>query len=282
MRIPAKRSSRIKPVAVVLTEDNDFQIRAEKVLSNYGYFSITRHDLLKLAGKQLDIVLLDVMFSSLLSSQQLLDGIKKQKIPIVLASKNIKELESFPFTKIQVQKIISKTHFLSSLSQFLLDKSVDPRTIDTVLFDSTKKCFNVTFKDGKSFSLDRSLLQSDDGTTIVNAVVIDKGYAFKVKQKSGNIYEISWDNVYYFCNPAYEYYYKKSSLTPTVPSSKIGKRIKELREKRHLNITKVAAYAGLKRPNLSRIEHGKVKPSLDTLTRIADALNVPVADLITR
>lgn len=282
MRIPAKRSSRIKPVAIVLTEDNDFQVRAEKVLSNYGYSSITMHDLLKLAEKKLDVVLLDVMFPSLLSSQQLLDGIKKQKIPIVLASKNIKELESFPFTKIQVQKIISKTHFLSSLSQFLLDKSVDPRTIDTVLFDSTKKCFNVTFKDGKSFSLDRNLLQADDGTTIINAVVIDKGYAFKVKQKSGNIYEISWDNVYYFCNPAYEYYYKKSSLTPTIPSSKIGKRIKELREKRHLNITKVAACAGLKRPNLSRIEHGKVKPSLDTLTRIADALNVPVADLITR
>jgi transcriptional regulator with XRE-family HTH domain len=38
----------------------------------------------------------------------------------------------------------------------------------------------------------------------------------------------------------------------------------------------------MKRPNLSRLEHGKHLPSLETLEQLADALEVPVAQLLVR
>jgi len=36
----------------------------------------------------------------------------------------------------------------------------------------------------------------------------------------------------------------------------------------------------MERPNLSRLEHGRHLPSLDTLERIAEALEVPIAALL--
>ena len=36
----------------------------------------------------------------------------------------------------------------------------------------------------------------------------------------------------------------------------------------------------MKRPNLSRLEHGQHLPSLETLERVAAALAVPVAELV--
>lgn len=45
-------------------------------------------------------------------------------------------------------------------------------------------------------------------------------------------------------------------------------------------ITALAQAAGMERPNLSRLEHGKHVPSLDTLERVAKALRVPVVKLV--
>ncbi|MBI4218826.1 MAG: helix-turn-helix transcriptional regulator, partial [Chloroflexi bacterium] len=38
--------------------------------------------------------------------------------------------------------------------------------------------------------------------------------------------------------------------------------------------------AGMHRPNLSRLEAGRHEPSLDILEKVANALGVPVADLV--
>lgn len=42
----------------------------------------------------------------------------------------------------------------------------------------------------------------------------------------------------------------------------------------------VALQTGIDRPSINRIEQGHQSPTLDTLIRIADALNVPLADLV--
>jgi transcriptional regulator with XRE-family HTH domain len=44
----------------------------------------------------------------------------------------------------------------------------------------------------------------------------------------------------------------------------------------------LARAAGILRPNLSRIESGKHRPSVETLEKIAAALKLPVVDLILR
>lgn len=56
-------------------------------------------------------------------------------------------------------------------------------------------------------------------------------------------------------------------------------RIKEILKDQGITNISLADQVGITRPNMSNIVNGKTKPSLDTLERIADVLNVPFTDL---
>lgn len=57
-------------------------------------------------------------------------------------------------------------------------------------------------------------------------------------------------------------------------------RIRELMDRRGMQITTLADRAGIARPAVSRLLGGKVKnPTLDTLDNIAKALEVPTREL---
>lgn len=58
----------------------------------------------------------------------------------------------------------------------------------------------------------------------------------------------------------------------------IGARIKELRKQAGLTQEKLAFAVELDPRHLSRLEVGKHFPSLDSLVKIADVLNVPLAE----
>ena len=58
----------------------------------------------------------------------------------------------------------------------------------------------------------------------------------------------------------------------------LGKRIKEIRLKRKLTQEKLAEM-DIGTPNISYIETGKFAPAIDTLQKIADALNVSPYEL---
>lgn len=57
---------------------------------------------------------------------------------------------------------------------------------------------------------------------------------------------------------------------------RIGARIAELRKAKGMSQLQLAEAAGLKQPNIARIEAGKYSTTLDVLTKIADALGVKV------
>jgi len=61
--------------------------------------------------------------------------------------------------------------------------------------------------------------------------------------------------------------------------SGIGKNIKAIREKKGMSQKELVNAVGLGAPMYSRIETGKVEPSLTTLEKIAKALNVKLTDL---
>jgi transcriptional regulator with XRE-family HTH domain len=61
--------------------------------------------------------------------------------------------------------------------------------------------------------------------------------------------------------------------------SHIGQLVRWLRRQRGVRQSDLADLAGLKQPNLSRIENGLVAPRRATLVRIAEALGVGLADL---
>ena len=63
-------------------------------------------------------------------------------------------------------------------------------------------------------------------------------------------------------------------------SAVIGKVIQEMRESKGLSQEVVSGLADIGRTHLSAIERGVRKPTLETLFKIADALNIPASMII--
>ncbi|MBI4459636.1 MAG: helix-turn-helix transcriptional regulator [Acidobacteria bacterium] len=62
----------------------------------------------------------------------------------------------------------------------------------------------------------------------------------------------------------------------------IGRRLRELREQRHITQQDMALRAGVPRTYISRIENARLLPGPLMLNRIADALSVGMLDLLPR
>lgn len=60
----------------------------------------------------------------------------------------------------------------------------------------------------------------------------------------------------------------------------IGEQIREARVYANLSQQTVAERVGMSRDNYGIIERGQASPTLDTLLGIADAIGVPLADLV--
>lgn len=61
--------------------------------------------------------------------------------------------------------------------------------------------------------------------------------------------------------------------------SHVGKRIAELRERHGLTQADVAEAVGTTVPNLQRIEYGTQNVTIETLTKIANAIGVKVVEM---
>ena len=71
----------------------------------------------------------------------------------------------------------------------------------------------------------------------------------------------------------------KQTSKQTVAEVDVGARLRAIRQLRRATLKAVAERAGLSESFLSQIERGKASPSVASLTRIAAALGVNVADL---
>lgn len=61
----------------------------------------------------------------------------------------------------------------------------------------------------------------------------------------------------------------------------IGRQVRELRKRQRMTGSDLAAQTGLSVGMLSKIENGAISPSLSTLSKLADALRVPLVQLFT-
>lgn len=60
----------------------------------------------------------------------------------------------------------------------------------------------------------------------------------------------------------------------------LGKRIQDLRRRRGLTTSELAARVQVTGGFISQLEHGKADPSLQTLQRVADSLQIPLSYLL--
>ncbi|NQU32470.1 MAG: helix-turn-helix transcriptional regulator [Bacteroidetes bacterium] len=61
---------------------------------------------------------------------------------------------------------------------------------------------------------------------------------------------------------------------------KIGNRIKILRESKDISQQDLAAVCNFEKGNLSRIEAGRTNPTISTLFKISQALEVSISELV--
>ena len=61
----------------------------------------------------------------------------------------------------------------------------------------------------------------------------------------------------------------------------VGKKLREVRRRGGMVIDDVASHSGLSRAYISQIETGKASPTLQTVEKLADALQIPMAALFT-
>jgi DNA-binding XRE family transcriptional regulator len=157
------------------------------------------------------------------------------------------------------------------------------KKIEVVFYLENLKSFVIRMKNGKTYILKVSDLSEADSSKVTEWTIGEDHSHFRVIQKSGNWFEVPWDDVLYHCEPSYEYFNKNDSV-PNLPdeNNKIGQKIKQLRITKGYSIEALAQKAGMKRPNLSRLENGKHQPSLETLEHIAEALDITVAEILTK
>ncbi len=60
----------------------------------------------------------------------------------------------------------------------------------------------------------------------------------------------------------------------------LGNRIKTLRESKNVSQQDIAGLCNIEKSNFSRIEAGRTNPTIYTLSKIADNLNVPLTELV--
>jgi len=59
---------------------------------------------------------------------------------------------------------------------------------------------------------------------------------------------------------------------------RVGEKVREIRNEKKLSLRQLAAMTDMNHAYLSRIENGKVQPSVESLIKIAKALGCDVAD----
>jgi cell division protein FtsZ len=155
------------------------------------------------------------------------------------------------------------------------------KKIERVYYVENIGSFVVRMGNGKTYLLKMDDLPEADSSRVIQYRIARNHDYFKVRQESSNWFEVPWDEVLYHCEPGYEYYKGKQVQTANkVRARRIGEKLREIRNTKGLSVEELAQKAGLKRPNLSRLEHGKHVPSLETMERLSVALGVPVADIV--
>jgi DNA-binding XRE family transcriptional regulator len=147
----------------------------------------------------------------------------------------------------------------------------------------------VKFVDGRVYAVALSDLEGVDSSPVERVSLSSDGYAALLEQRSGNCIEIPWDVVLYRAEPEYAFYHQRASgdeggedAGPDARNTVavIGEHIRAERQKRSWTLERMSRLTGLKVPNLSRLENGRHLPSLETLEKIADAFDMPVAALV--
>lgn len=245
------------------------------------------NNILKRNGKHLGVALLDLTFPEK-ELNRFIFYIKQYKkdIPVLLLSADhqlnkeseaMRNLSVYGYIKHpdkpeEVEEILED---LNRLFELDMDKK-----FERVDYLEKEMVFTCTFKNMKKYFLKRKSIPDNVDSQIINMVIDKAAYHFTIEYASGEKSIIPWDFVMSVCDEKYEYY--RSNDKNDASAKEIGRKIKEYRQLKKMTQEELAVKSGIQRANIARIESGKHRPYLETLEKISEAFNVPVAYFIVR
>jgi DNA-binding XRE family transcriptional regulator len=137
----------------------------------------------------------------------------------------------------------------------------------------------VRFGDNRNYALRLEDIEDFDAPAITEARTDMDGAEVVVAGRSGRKATIPWDYILYKCEPGYAASMPRSHRREPSPRA-IGRRIRQFREERGLDISTFARLSGLARPNVHRLEGGLHRPQMETLAKAAKALGIAITDLL--
>jgi DNA-binding XRE family transcriptional regulator len=152
-----------------------------------------------------------------------------------------------------------------------IPRRVDPRRHLRLEFVAVSPCSDdvlAVLGSGEASLLHRPIDASDDGSEVASIRLDPSGTKATIHLKSGAISQLTIASL------------QTSSGTTegqgeiAVDGEKLGARLRELRLAAGLTQAELARRTGIHRPNIARVEAGRHTPSLETLSRIANAIGV--------
>ena len=129
--------------------------------------------------------------------------------------------------------------------------------------------------DGRSQLSRRPVTADDDETSVVSIALSDDASTATLELSSG-------------CSVTLRAAHMAQALPSTVENggpgtidgAKLGAKLRKLRLSAGLTQAELARRTGIHRPNIARVEAGRHTPSLETLTRLANAIGVPTTSVL--
>ena len=145
--------------------------------------------------------------------------------------------------------------------------------------------FIVAFAEGPSYPLKMERVDIDPEQVVAGAFIEPEfKQSFIVPLRGRRVVEIPYDLVLWHCSSEYrkemEDYMAKQPQPSEPLAIRVGRRIRERREKLGLTLRDLEKRTGIAYPNLSNLERGVHDPKLETLHRVAKGLEVAVSDLV--
>lgn len=276
----------MKTQVLLATHDSGLRARLTGEVADLCQLSVSRsvsHVLRRLERTPPDVLILDLTLPNL-DGLELLHALRHAASPdmVVVAAGPLDLTGSLGILQTrQVIPVRRTARPIAAMLRALLDPHTS-RTLREVRYQPGEDTFFVAFMDGKTYELPRRTIEADDGSPVLSARIAENGEGFVVRQRSGNTYGVAWDFVLHHQEPRYRYYKgrRERQRTEARRAQRIGEHVRRARKARGWSLEELATRSGMHRPNLHRLEVGRHLPSLETLERVADALGLPVANLV--
>jgi len=164
--------------------------------------------------------------------------------------------------------------------QKIIARNFNPEALEKVSFNKSEDSFIIEFNDSSfgEVSLKDLDIQNLKNDLLLDAVQIsDQGNAIELFTKKGEIFDIDAQVLKSFISSkTKDQIEKETELT----AQNVGNQIKSARKKNELTQKKLSELTNIDQAIISKIETGKHIPRFDTISRIANGLNITVSELL--